>query len=50
MQILEVNKYVFITEYKVQTNKGIFIHSVPNETSHYTAREEVKLYAEKMSK
>ncbi|UXU53170.1 hypothetical protein [Staphylococcus arlettae] len=50
MQILEVNRYEFITEYKVKTTKGIFMHSVTNETTHFDAKEEIKHFARKMEK
>ena len=42
MQILEVNKYRYVTEYKIKTDKGIFMHSVTNETSHFVAKEEIR--------
>lgn len=50
MKVLEVNRYEFFTEYKVKTNKGVFIHSVSNEKSHFTAKEELKAFAKAMSK
>ncbi|WP_158258883.1 hypothetical protein [Staphylococcus succinus] len=50
MEILEIIEYEFRTEYKILTDRGIFIHSVSNEKSYSQVKEELKNYFEKMSK
>lgn len=50
MKILEVNTYTFITEYKIKTKGGVFIHSVSNDTPELIAKKEIRRYVDKMER
>lgn len=50
LKILEVNTYTSITEYKIKTKNGVFIHSVSNDTPELIAREEIRYYVDKMER
>lgn len=50
LKILEVNTYTSITEYKIKTKNGVFIHSVSNDTPELIVREEIRYYVDKMER